>query len=155
MTVIHKIRVYRTRIAVLCCMALLSGCNPAEEMDALRSMGDSRKVWVFTQINVNHEDGELSSYYYYARISASLYDRIKRNDISRGFLLLEDVRYLGNDDKIHSYKDEDSQGELVFRIEDIKRIELRKKPPGSSDDEPPSTESEVEKPAAGDASSNG
>ena len=109
---------------------LLSNCSVGEEIDALQANSDVRKVWIFTQINVANEGGELDSYYYYGRMSKQLYARIKDNKITRGFLLLEEVRYYSSkDDKIHPYKDDEESGELVFRIEDIKRIQLLAKPP--------------------------
>jgi hypothetical protein len=111
-------------------LLVLSSCNVGDEVDALQSFKDGRKVWVFTQVNVANEGGELDSYYYYGRVSEKLYERIKNNKIARGFLLLDEVRYYSSkDDKIHSYKDKDTSGELVFRIEDIKRIQLLAKPP--------------------------
>jgi hypothetical protein len=116
---------------LLCMAVLLSliGCSAGEEIDSLRSMKDSRTIWVFAQFNVDNEDG-VESYYYYGRVSETLYNRIKDNTISKGFVLLDDVRYYSStDDKIHPYKDDEQKGELIFRIEDIKRIQLLARPP--------------------------
>jgi hypothetical protein len=112
--------------AVLC--AAVGGCNVSDETRAITAEADPRKVWVFVQLNVPEEDG-VEDYYYYARVSQSIYERIKANDIASGFLFLDDVRYYGNDEKYHYYADEDEAGELVFRIEDIRKIDLLKKAP--------------------------
>ncbi len=81
-------------------------------------------TWVFMQINVDQEDGEMDSFYYYARISKNLLSRIKNNKTTSGFINLLSVRYWGDDDLLHEYKSEEYSGELVFRIEDIKKIDL-------------------------------
>ena len=121
---------------MLFCVLSVTGCNAGDEVRSVVSADDARKVWVFVQINVAEEGNVIEDYYYYARMSLPMYDDIKRNAIARGFLFLQDVRYYGNDDKYHYYRDEDSAGELVFRIEDIKRIELLKGPPPMEDDKP-------------------
>ena len=90
---------------------------------------DTRRIWVFVQLNVPEEKGQLEDYYYYARIANSTYSQIKSNELKSGFLYLEDVRYYGNDDKYHFYANDEREGELVFRIEDVHKIEVLKKPP--------------------------
>jgi hypothetical protein len=52
-----------------------------------------------------------------------LYDDISNNQLSHGFILLRNVKYWGNDDLINSFKSNESYGSLIFRIEDIRKIE--------------------------------
>jgi hypothetical protein len=107
----------------------LTSCGAEGELDAFRGIKNAHTVWVFAQLNVDNEADGIDSYYYYGRISESLYNRIKNNEVTRGFLLLEDVRYYSStDDKVHPYKDDEKKGELVFRIEDVKRIQLLSRP---------------------------
>lgn len=105
-----------------------------EEVHALNNNLSQEKVWVFAHFNVPEEDQKIDSFYYYGRISKSLYNAIKLNKIKQGFILLDDVMYWGNDDLIHEYADDELEGELVFRIEDIKRIKLVNKKPGTEED---------------------
>ncbi|OUR98047.1 hypothetical protein A9Q81_12365 [Gammaproteobacteria bacterium 42_54_T18] len=74
------------------------------------------------QFNVPEEGGEIGSYYYYGNISKELYEKISSNKIKRGFMLLEKVRYWGDDDLVHEYRDKEYSGDLVFRIENLVRI---------------------------------
>lgn len=114
------------RLLVLTCLiVLLQGCNIDSEYRALYAMGDDgERVWAFLHLNVPEEQDGLESYYYFAEISQALYQSVSQNQITEGFILLENVRYWGTDDLIYDYKDVEYSGEIVFRIEDIKRISL-------------------------------
>lgn len=108
---------------------LLSACEqPEAEVKALVADSAEQRIWAFIHFNVPSESG-MDSYYYYGRIAQPLYRLIKNNRAQRGFITLEEVRYWGNDDKIHAYADRENTGEMVFRIEDIKQIELIANPP--------------------------
>lgn len=101
----------------------LCGCDLLQEINAIESMRDDEKVWVFMQLNVPEESDGTESYYYYAQVSKKLYDAISYNEIQSGFVLLENVKYWGNDDLIHDYKDFENAGELIFRIENIIKVD--------------------------------
>jgi hypothetical protein len=106
----------------------LSGCN-LDEAHAIKDNASNKKVWVFIQFNIPLKNDELEDYYYYGKVSQPLYERIKTNKIKAGFILLDDVKYWGKDNLIYDYADGENEGELVFRIEDIRKMELvRKKP---------------------------
>lgn len=106
----------------------LMGCNLQSEAQALNSMRDSEKVWVFAQFNIDQEDDDLETYYYYGLVAKKLYKAIAYNEIESGFMLMEEVKYW-SDDLIHDYEDGESAGELVFRIEDVVKMELIKVEP--------------------------
>jgi hypothetical protein len=110
---------YLFSVAIL---LLLSGCNIESEAQAINSMRDSEKVWVFVQFNVPEESDKIETYYYYGLIAKKLYDGVAYNELESGFILLEKVKYW-SDNIIHDYKDGESQGELVYRIEDIVKLE--------------------------------
>ncbi len=120
-----------TRLLVVASIVIfLQGCNIDSEYRALHAMkNDSERVWAFLQVNVPEEGTAVESYYYFAQISETLYQGVSQNQISEGFILLENVRYWGTDDLIYDYKDVEYTGEIVFRIEDIKRISLVNKEP--------------------------
>lgn len=115
------------------CLAILvalfvSGCN-LDEIQAAKDNTSEKKVWAFIQFNVPFKNDQIEDYYYYGKISKPLYTKIKGNRIKTGFILLADVKYWGKDDLIHDYADGENKGEIVFRIEDIRRIELVNKRP--------------------------
>jgi hypothetical protein len=112
----------RKVLIVLLLPFFITGCNVGEEASALKENTNQKKIWAFLQINVPEEGKKMESYYYFGLISESLYHKISDNRIRHGFILLEDVHYWGAKDLIHQYKDNENQGNLVFRIEDIRRI---------------------------------
>lgn len=103
-------------------LLLSMGCDVKSEVFALNTINDSEKVWVFVHLNVREEDG-IESYYYYAKLSKRMYDAIASNTINSGFLFLEDVKYWGKDDLIYDYKDIQSWGDIIFRVEDIAKMD--------------------------------
>lgn len=105
------------------------GCNAEQEVQALNSNLNNEKVWVFAQFNVREEADGLESYYYYAKITKSLYNEISQNKLQKGFIYLESVKYWGENDLIYDYADGENAGELIFRIEDIAKIDLVKVEP--------------------------
>ena len=116
-------------IAGLLMLTLLSACNMRDEAEAAREFQDGKKIWVFAQINVPKEDNTIEDYYYFAQINESLYKKIKDHRIEQGFIVLEKVRYWTNDDTIKSIGDEIYGDEMLFRIEDIRKIDLVKNEP--------------------------
>ncbi len=105
------------------------GCNAEQEVQALNSNLNNEKVWVFAQFNVREEADGLESYYYYAKIAKSFYNEISQNKLQKGFIYLESVKYWGENDLIYDYADGENTGELIFRIEDIAKIDLVKVEP--------------------------
>lgn len=100
------------------------GCDLKQEVLALQSGLNEEKVWVFVQFNVREESDGLESYYYYGEISKDIYNQIRNNSINKGFVLLENVKYWGDEDLIYNYADVENFGELIFRIEDISKVVL-------------------------------
>ena len=107
----------------------LSACNPGDEVEAAKEFQDGKNIWIFAQINVPKEDNTIEDYYYFARINESLYEKIKDHRIKQGFIVLNNVRYWTNDDTIESIGDEIYADEMIFRIEDIRKIDLVKSEP--------------------------
>ena len=96
----------------------IQSCSSEE----VSQFSDRKTIWVFAQFNVPEEKNQIDTFWYYGRISKPLYDKFSTNKIQQGFILLRDVHYWGNDDLIHQYKDDENTGELLFKIEDIKRM---------------------------------
>ncbi len=111
-------------ILLVACFLFLSGCRVGDEIDTATKNISSERVWVFAQFNVPEENDGLESYYYYGNVAKPLFDAISDNQISDGFIMLKQVRYWGDDDRVHEYKDEQDSGEIIFRIADIRRIKL-------------------------------
>lgn len=102
----------------------LTACKVEDELKALAEFRDSEKIWIFSQFNVEQDNNEIEDYYYFGQVNKSLYEKIRANRISNGFIVLENVRYWASDDTIRSVTDELYLDEMVFRIEDIKKIDL-------------------------------
>lgn len=115
--------------AVFVSAVLVSGCNVGDETDALLTMEDEKRDWVFMQINVPEEGDKIDTYYYFAQISSRQYRAISQNTLTSGFILLKNTRYWGDGDVIHAYEDIEDTGELIFRIEDIHYIRRMKVEP--------------------------
>ena len=107
---------------VLLLLVFISGCNFSEEVSAINANSDENKIWTFIQFNVPEEKDRIESYYYYGLVSESLYEKISDNSIKSGFIEISQVRYWGDDDLVHDYESLEYTGELLFRIEDIRRI---------------------------------
>lgn len=141
-------------ISIFIVLIFLSGCRASDESYALSSINDKDLAWVFIQFNVPEEKDDSETYYLYGKISKELLSKISNNQIAQGFIFLQSVRYWGNDDTITAYRDGENSGDLVYRIEDIRRIKLVRKEPkiGMGYDEFTSTEEEDKK--AGDTPSS-
>ncbi len=110
----------------ICFLALslcaLCACQSGTDLLSITNSTEDKGQWVFMQLNVAQDNDKFDSYYYYANISSHLYQQIKHNQIKRGFIHLNQVKYWGNDDLIHDYQNNEEQGDIIFRIEDIKKI---------------------------------
>ena len=116
-------------LAGLLFLSLLSACNPGDEIKAAKEFQDGKKIWVFAQVNVPEENNTIEDYYYFAQINESLYKKIKNQQIKQGFIVFQNVRYWTSDDTIKSIGDELYDDEMLFRIEDIRKLDLVKKEP--------------------------
>jgi len=114
----------KNTIRILLLAALLTGCDAYNELSSIGANAHTDTVWTFTQFNVAEEGDTIDSYYYYGEISKELYQKISDNQLSSGFILLRNVKYWGTDDLIHPYRSKESDGSLIFRIEDIQKMEL-------------------------------
>lgn len=123
------VRQMRNIYLVIFLALFMSGCNIEEEAAAVKHNISTEKTWVFAQFNVPYEGEGVEDFYYYGKISKPLYTTIKNNRIKSGFILMDDVMYWGKDDLIHDYADGENEGEIVFRIEDIRKIELVNRKP--------------------------
>ena len=122
------------KIIIAFALLILAGCDARSELAAIGSMSDEDKSWIFAEFNLEEEDNKIDAYYYYGKVSDSLLALIKQNEISAGFILLEEVRYWGDNDIVYEYFNEEYTGDLIFRIEDIAKIKFVHTPPevGSS-----------------------
>lgn len=98
------------------------GCDLTEEAAAVNANFKEETIWAFIYINIPEEGNKIDSYYYYARISKSLYQSISSNKIKKGFILLQNVKYWGDDDIIYDYRNNENTGDIIFRIENISRV---------------------------------
>lgn len=118
----------RLMIFLMLSVLALSACN-LEELQSVKDNISEEKVWVFAQFNVPEKDGKFEEFFYYGKVSKPLYESIKKNKIKNGFILLDDVMYWGREDLIYEYADNENEGELIFRIEDLRKMVLVVKAP--------------------------
>lgn len=114
-------------VYILLAFLVLSACQFETGDDPVVEKPE-RYIWVFAQFNVPEEENKTYSYWYYGKIRESLYESIAHNTIKIGFLLLSETHYW-RDDTLIPYEDDDDTGELIFRIEDIRRITRIKRLP--------------------------
>ena len=121
------------KVVVGIILMFILGCDIQSEVTAYNAVEDEHKVWIFAQFNTPYEgddgDTKLDSYYYYGKVSESLFNLVKNNELHKGYILLEEVRYWGTDDKVYEYRDEEYSGEILFRIEDLVKVNLVHTPP--------------------------
>lgn len=106
-------------LTLLCTFIVLLGCNGDSKANNTQH---KELVWVYAQFNVAEQSGGIDSFYYYGKVSKSLYSEIVNNTKEKGFVHLQNIKYWGNDDLIHALKDNENVGDMAFRIEDIVRI---------------------------------
>ncbi len=104
-------------------LTLLWGCD-LENTKTAKSDG----VWVFLTLRYESNDG-FQFNYYYGEMNKKLYNKIANNLITKGFFKLNKVRYWNNDDKLELYADDVYSGNMVFRIEDIRKLNELKDDP--------------------------
>ena len=115
-------------VSILICL-FLSGCK-TETKHQTEATQPQKHIWVFAQFNVPEENDKIDSYWYYGRMPESLYLEIAANRKQQGFVALTQVHYWGNDDAVHPYEDEEYEGEMLFRIEDLRKVTRVKRLPG-------------------------
>lgn len=116
-------------LAISLLLLLLNACRAGDEIDSLQAVDSNNLSWAFFQFNVPEEGGKMETYYLYGRVAESMLARIADNRIEHGFVFLRDVRYWGNDDTIKAYRDGENTGDLVYRIEDVRRVKIVRNEP--------------------------
>ena len=135
------------RSLIIALSLFVSACT--DVVNLTDSTLSKQQIWGFFQINVPAEGELVDAYYYYGKVSQSVFNKIKQNEIISGFITLKSVKYWGNDNLIHDYADGERNGEIMFRIEDIRKVSFLNKAPvaglgaeqfESSDQHPPEQE---------------
>ena len=152
---------YKKKLVALLISVVLAGCGLSDDIRSIADNSQRNLIWVWAQFNVPIEKHDISTYYYFGRIPQKFYDKIASNEMKSGFIVLRDVRYWGNDDLIHAFKDRQNTGDILFRIEDLRRLELVANEPmvgrGNeqyNDPEPASTAEQSESSSASSSNSS-
>lgn len=85
-------------------------------------------VWLYAQFNVPESSGYIESYWYYGLVDGDLFAAISSNEVTAGFITLEQVRYWGDNDAIALYEDQVDTGSITFRIEHLVKYNPMKMP---------------------------
>ena len=118
-------------VVMILVVFFLYGCDVVDEASTLKENFDEEQVWIFGQFNVPENADGVESYFYYGLISKPLYEEISRNKLQSGFILLQNVKYWGEDNLIYDFRDEEDEGSILFRIEDIRKLTLVRKEPAT------------------------
>lgn len=86
------------------------------------------KVWVYMEIETILKK-DTSQNYIYGQIKKSILDEMRNNPKASGIFFVDNTRYINDDDLLEIYADEKDTGELAFRLEDIKTLDVLKKDP--------------------------
>lgn len=139
-------------IGLLSLLLVLSACRTGDELYAFEAIDDKNLSWAFIQFYVPEDNGETETYYLYGQVSKNLLNKVASNQIEHGFIFMKNVRYWGENDTIREYRDGENTGDLVYRIEDIRRVKMIRTEPkvgmGYEQFEKQENESEEKKPAA-------
>ena len=101
----------------------LISCN----FNSDHKMKKQEKQWVYVEI-VTESKTDTSDYFYYGQVNKSLIDDIDANKRQKGLFYLTNIR-LWNEGLLELYEDDELQGNLMFKIEDIEEITLYKDDP--------------------------
>ncbi len=61
------------KIILISFLLFLSACDLEDEFSAYSKSVDKEKVWVFAEFSTPREGDKIDSYYYYGKVSNSLY----------------------------------------------------------------------------------
>ena len=112
-----------TRILTFALVILgLSACGSVVTSNSLEP------VWVYAQFNVPEEENYVMPYWYYGRIDGNLAHAISNNEVTSGFITLEQVRYWDDNNEIELYEDGVDTGNITFRIEHLVKFNEMKGP---------------------------
>ncbi len=119
------------KILILLALVCLTSCKVGEEASAVVTQLAPAEQWAFLHFNVPYgNDGKVDSYYFYARVSGELLKQVANLELKTGFIMLHDTIYFSETQQMYlNYADEQSSGQILFRIEDLVHAELRNKPP--------------------------
>lgn len=124
----YCMEMYMTKIIklffLLSLLLVLSACKIDDELNSIKEFQDSEKVWVYIQFNIEESGNKIDDYYYFGEINASLYSKMKTRKIQSGFIAMSNIKYWASDDSIQSIGDEIYSNEMLFRIEDIRKVSL-------------------------------
>lgn len=110
-------------VVMLLIAFIFAGCD-----FSLNSVKDNQsKQWVFMKIQ-SHMLRDSIEYFYYGQVDKSVIDRINRNDCS-GFVMLSNIRYINDSDKIEIYEDDTDWGSRIYRIKNVVQIDILKQDP--------------------------
>jgi len=84
--------------------------------------------WAFVEVEKITFD-DTTNYYYYGQLNQKLVTLIDKNTNPKGFFTLRNIRYIDTQNLLEVYADSIYSGTLVFRIQDIIRLEILQNDP--------------------------
>ncbi|MFT7345215.1 MAG: hypothetical protein ACI9XP_001809 [Lentimonas sp.] len=111
---------------------MLVSCGKATKGNKSETKSNLRWVYLVAQTAMQTDTTE---FFLYGQIKTAIAEDLMGNQKSSGVFHIEKLRYYNDDDLLEIYEDEKDEGLFIFRIQDVRRIELLKKDPVLSMDE--------------------
>ncbi len=119
------------KLSIVLALVSLTSCKVGDEASAVVTQLAPADQWAFLHFNVPYgNEGKVDSYFFYARVSGELLKQVANMELTQGFIMLNDTIYFSEALQMYlNYADDDSSGQILFRIEDLVQAEIRNKPP--------------------------
>lgn len=111
---------------------MLISCGKATKGSESETKSNLRWVYLVAQTAMQTDTTE---FFLYGQIKTAIAEDLMGNQKSSGVFHIEKLRYYNDDDLLEIYEDEKDEGLFIFRIQDVRRVELLKKDPVLSMDE--------------------
>jgi hypothetical protein len=111
---------------------MLISCGKSTKGSESETKSNLRWVYLVAQTAMQTDTTE---FFLYGQIKTAIAQDLMENQKSSGVFHIEKLRYYNDDDLLEIYEDEKDEGLFIFRIQDVRRVELLKKDPVLSMDE--------------------
>jgi hypothetical protein len=84
-----------------------------------------QKSWIYIELEVKTKE-DTNDYHYFGQVNQRFLDNLSYDDNYNRLFTLTNIRYLDDDDVLKLYEDNSDKGTIIFRTQDIVKIEILK-----------------------------
>lgn len=117
---------------------LLAACS-----EVPTGMISKDRTWVYVELETVTFD-DTTNYYYFGQMKQDLLESFDKVQELKGLFTLTNVRYYGDNDIVTLYSDERDKGLLIFKIDDIVKIDVLNRDPMLDNEQDVSPEKPLE-----------